>query len=347
MTNVILCGGSGFRLWPVSREYYPKQFCNFIGEHSLFQETLIRNKKIFKKSVIVTNERHYPLAKRQIDELNMKNIEFILEPFGRNTAPAITAACLTLGKDEIVFVSPSDHFIGDAEKYRYAVEKAKTLAEAGWLVTFGIRPSYPETGFGYIEAENENVISFREKPNKTAAQKYVKSGKYYWNSGMFMFKAKAYLDEIADRSKEIFIASQEAIKNAKRGNGIAKIKKPYMKNIPSDSVDCAVMEKSKKIKMVALNTKWSDLGSFESIYGISDADKNGNVSGPSNILLNSKNNFIISKNKPVVLIDVNDLVIADTDDAILISKKNSTPKIKGLIEELEKGFPNITKKRIT
>jgi len=348
MVNVILCGGSGYRLWPISREFYPKQFCNLniMDKYSLFQATLIRNNYLFEKTVIVTNENHYSLAKQQIDELDIKNGEFILEPFGQNTAPAITIACSTLNEGDVVFVSPSDHFIKDNEKYCEAIKKAKSIAEAGWLVTFGIKPNNPDTGYGYIEAEDGNVISFKEKPNKKKAQEYIESGKYYWNSGMFVFRVKTYMEEIRYYSEEIFSTSQEAVKNAECRNNITKILKPYMEKIPANSIDYAVMEKSKKIKMVILDANWSDLGSFEAIHKISNSDKDVNVSTTKNIIINSKNNLIISKNKTVVLIDVNDLVIVDTNDAILIRKNSSSYDIKELIAELEKVSPNITKKHM-
>jgi len=348
MINVILCGGSGYRLWPISREFYPKQFCNLniIDRHSLFQTTLIRNSNLFDKTIIVTNENHYSLAKQQIDELSIQNIEFVLEPFGRNTAPSITIACSTLKDDDTVFVSPSDHFIKDNEKYDEAIEKARIFAEAGWLVTFGIKPASPETGYGYIETDSENVISFKEKPDKKTAERYIESEKYYWNSGMFVFKVKTFMEEIKYYSEEIFNTSQEAVKNAEHKSNIVKILRPYMEKIPSNSIDYAVMEKSKKIKMVVLNANWSDLGSFEAIHKISNSDPYGNVSSSKNIIFNSRNNLIISKNKPVVLIDVNDLIIVDTDDAILIRKNSSPYEIKELISELEKVSPNITKKHM-
>ena len=348
MINIILCGGSGYRLWPISREFYPKQFCNLniTNEYSLFQATLMRNSNLFDKTIIATNENHYSLVKKQIDELKIKNIEFVLEPFGQNTAPAMTIACSSLKDDDIVFVSPSDHFIKDNEIYGEAIKKAKTIAEEGWLVTFGIKPAYPETGYGYIEAEDGNVISFKEKPNKKTAQEYVETNKHYWNSGMFMFKVKTFMEEIKIYSEEIFNTSQEAVKNAENEGNIIKILKPYMEKIPANSIDYAVMEKSKKIKMIVLNANWSDLGSFEAIHKISSSDPDGNVSTSKNILFNSKNNLIISKNKPVVLIDVNDLIIVDTNDAILIRKNSSPYEIKELIAELEKVSPNITKKHM-
>jgi len=343
MINIILCGGSGSRLWPVSREQCPKQFCDLTGNNSLFQETIIRNKDLCNKTIIVTNYIHFDLVKKQIGELNIENVEFILEPIGRNTAPAITIACLSLNKEEIVLVTPSDHLIKNGKGYKDTITEAQKLAENDNLVTFGIKPLYPETGFGYIEAEGENVISFREKPDEKTAKEYIEANKYFWNSGMFVFKVKAYLDEINHYSNDIYTASQEAYKNSEINNSIIKIPESYMAKIPANSIDYAVMEKTKKIKMAALKTDWSDLGSFEALYNISNSDVNGNVSSPKNVLYNSKNNLIISKNKLVTLIDVDDLIIVDTDDAVLISKKGSSHKIKELIPELEKVSPNITK----
>jgi mannose-1-phosphate guanylyltransferase len=345
MVNIILCGGSGTRLWPVSREFYPKQFCNIIDDQSLFQDTLLRNKNLCDKAIIVTNEQQYPLAKEQADILNIENIEFILEPLGRNTAPAISIACMSLNDDDIAFVTPSDHYIKDKVEYYNVLKKAKKLAESGFLVTFGIKPTYPETGYGYIESEGENVISFKEKPNENTAKKYMASGKYYWNSGMFAFKVKTFIDELKKHSKEIFTASQEAFNNKKTENIITRIFKPYMEKIPANSIDYAVMEKSDKIKMLSLDVNWSDLGSFESIYNILRKDENGNAvrSLLKNISIGSKNNLLYSDKRQITLIDVEDLIVIDTNDALLISKRGSSQKIKEEIIKLEKISPNITK----
>ena len=338
MINILLCGGSGVRLWPLSNEQYPKQFCNLTGEHSLFQYTLLRNKKICEKTIVVANEKHYSLAKEQMNELEIKNSKFILEPIGRNTAPAITIACLSLNDDDIVFISPSDHFIKDEEKYIDVITNAKKLAEEDFLVTFGIKPSCAETEYGYIEAEGENVLSFKEKPDVKTANEYFASNKYYWNSGMFMFKVKTYLEEVKRYSNEIFISSQNAFKNSETGDNVIKILKSYMEKIPSNSIDYAVMEKSDKIKMAPLDANWSDLGSFEAIYKLSDTDENGNAASKKNICINSNNNLVLSGDKLVTLIDIDDLVVVNTDDAILISKKGSSHKIKDNITKIKEHF---------
>jgi len=345
MVNIILCGGSGARLWPVSRELYPKQFCNLISEQSLFQDTLLRNRDLCYKTIIATNEQQYPLAKEQADKISAKNVEFILEPIGRNTAPAIAIACMSLNYDDIAFITPSDHYIKNEDKYNDALEKAKNIAKSDFLVTFGIKPLYPETGYGYIETEGENVISFKEKPDENTAKKYMASGKYYWNSGMFAFKVKTFLDELKKYSEEIFTASEKAFEKRKTENKITKILKPYMEKIPAKSIDYAVMEKSNKIKMLSIDVNWSDLGSFESIYNILKTDENGNAfrSSLKNICVDSKNNLIFSGNRQIAFIDVDDLVVVDTDDALLISKRGSSHKIKEEILKLEEISPNITK----
>jgi mannose-1-phosphate guanylyltransferase len=344
MVNLLLCGGQGSRLWPVSREDHPKQFCKLIGERSLFQETLLRNINLCEKTIAVTNYNYFSLVKSQIDELNISNnIEFILEPVGRNTAPAITIACLGISNDDIVFVTPSDHYIKDGENYQKLLEKAKMFAEADYLITFGIKPARPETKFGYIETNSESVISFHEKPDEKTAHKYFKSGNYFWNSGMFVFKAGIFLDQINEHSKEIFNASKEAFDNKTTDGNVITIQKSDMEKIPANSIDYAVMEKSNKIKMLVFTKDWLDIGSFEAIYEISKHDINGNVSSLQNILSGSKNNLVISENRTIILIDTDDLIVVDTANALLISKMGTSHKIKGLLTELEKVSPNITK----
>ena len=335
MTNILLCGGSGLRLWPLSREQYPKQFCRLIGSHTLYQESLLRNLSFCKKTIVVTNEALYPLAKKQADELNIKNIEFILEPVGRNTAPAIALACMAVNDNDVVFITPSDHYIKDEENYRVVFKKLNMLAENNFLVTIGIKPSMPETGYGYIQSDGENVFSFHEKPNAETAVKYLEEGNYFWNSGMFAFRAGVFLDELRLYAGEIYDAALHAYTNSKNEKGIIKIPTAFMERIPAISIDYAVMEKSRKIKMVSSNMNWSDLGGFEAIYTVSQHDENGNASSSDNVFLNSANNLVVSE-KTVVCIDIDDLIIIDTSDALLISRKGSSHKIKEIIPKIKK-----------
>lgn len=335
MINLILCGGNGTRLWPVSRKMYPKQFNILFGDKTLFQETLNRNRNVFSETIIVSNAELYFLCLDQIKELNMLNCSFILESVGRNTAPAIALACLDLNPDDIVFVTPSDHVITNYEEYSKVLTKAKELAEDNYIVTFGVTPDYPETGFGYIESDGNDVISFKEKPNQELAKEYVNKGNYYWNSGMFMFKAGIIIEELKKNAPDIYENTRLALDNAYI-DGYKKIKLEDMMRIPAESIDYAVMEKSNRIKVVAATIGWSDLGSFESLYDKLDKDENHNaVTTENHININSKENLLFVKEKTVVTIDVEDLVIVDTNDALLISKRGNSQKVKDAVQQLE------------
>ncbi len=335
MTNIILCGGSGTRLWPISRTLMPKQFVKLFDDKSLFQLTVERNSKVCDNQFIVSNVEQYFLALDQLEELEKSNNTYLLEPIGRNTAPAIALACMALDKEEIVLVTPSDHLIKDENEYSKVLARAKELAQENYLVTFGITPDFAETGFGYIEANGEDVKAFHEKPNKQIAQSYVDAGNYYWNSGMFMFKAGAFLEELQKYSPKIFEGSKNALENAST-NKMTRIKHNDMLNIPEDSIDYAVMEKSQKVKVVASDIDWSDVGSFDALYEELPKDENGNSLNDKYIPIDSKNNFIHSKNKYIATIDVEELVIVDTGDALLVSKKGSSQKVKQVVAELKK-----------
>ena len=328
MTNIILCGGSGTRLWPLSRTLMPKQFVKLFDGESLFQKTVQRNQKACRSQFIVSNSEQYFLALDQIEELKLHNYKakYLLEPVGRNTAPAIALACFALDEEEIVLVTPSDHLIKDEEAYLEAVKKAKALALAGNLVTFGITPQYPETGFGYIEAAGENVLSFKEKPDAVTAQSYLDAGNYYWNSGMFCFKAGVFLDELKKHSPRIYSESLVAYNRAKQDDMI-RITHESMMAIPEDSIDYAVMEKSDKVKVIPSDIAWSDLGSFESLD--EEIESSDNV-----INIDSSNNLVLSP-KQVATIDVDDLIIIDTADALLVSKKGSSQKVKEVVKRLK------------
>lgn len=336
MTNIILCGGSGTRLWPISRTLMPKQFVKLFNNMSLFQLTVQRNNKLCENQFIVSSIDQYFLALDQMEELKIENSRYLLEPLGRNTAPAIALACMNLNEDEIVLVTPSDHLIKDEIEYKKAIQKAIQFAEDNKLVTFGVTPKFAETGFGYIESVNEyDVRAFHEKPDFETATSYLSSGNYYWNSGMFCFKAGIFLEELKKYSSEIFDACDNAFKNASK-NGIIRIKQEDMSLIPEDSIDYAVMEKSNIVKVIHSNISWSDVGSFDSLFEEFEKDSNGNTINANHIAIDSKNNLIYgNKRKKIATIDIENLMVIDTGDALLISKKGSSQKVKKVVEQLK------------
>lgn len=333
MTNIILCGGSGTRLWPISRTLMAKQFVKLFDGMSLFQLTVERNSKVCNTQFIVSNAEQYFLALDQLEELKKTNNNYLLEPVGRNTAPAIALACLALGNDDIVLVTPSDHLIKNEEEYQNVIIRAKELASEGNLVTFGITPSFAETGFGYIEASSEDVKAFHEKPDLDTASQYLNAGNYYWNSGMFMFKAGVFLEELKKYSPDIYDACEEAFSNASKED-MLRIKYDDMMNIPENSIDYAVMEKSNKVKVVASDIDWSDLGSFDSLYEELPKDDNGNTLNENHVCIDSKNNLIYGNHRKIATVDIEDMIIVDTGDALLLSKKGSSQKVKQVVLEV-------------
>ncbi len=346
MVNIILCGGSGTRLWPISRTLMPKQFVKLFDNQSLFQLTVKRNSLVCKTQFIVSNAEQYFLAIDQLQELNKTNNKYLLEPVGRNTAPAIALSCFELDSEDIVLVTPSDHLIKDEKSYNQAILRAKELASDDNLVTFGIKPTFAETGFGYIEAvslEKEDVKAFHEKPDFQTATKYLEAGNYYWNSGMFMFKAGVFLEELQKHSPKIYETALQAFKNSTK-DSVIRIKHEDMANIPEDSIDYAVMEKSDKVKVVASDIGWSDVGSFDALYEELPKDKDGNTINSQHISIDSKNNLIYGNERKIATVDIEDLIIVDTGDAILISKKGSSQKVKKVVDkikELGNGLHNI------
>jgi mannose-1-phosphate guanylyltransferase len=342
MVNIILCGGSGTRLWPLSRTLYPKQFIKLFDDRSLFQLTLERNSILCDSNFIVSNSEQYFLALEQEQEIvsSEESSSYMLEPVGRNTAPAIALACMALNPEEIVLVTPSDHLIKDAKAYKEVILKAKKEVENNNLVTFGITPSYPEVGFGYIEADGLDVKSFKEKPDLETAKSYLEKGNYYWNSGMFMFKAGVFLEELKKYSPDIYSTSEIAFKNKLNiTDRQFKIKTEDMLNIPEDSIDYAVMESSERVKVIPSDIMWSDLGDFNALSTEIDEMTPAECTP---ISIDSANNLIIS-NKQVATIDIEDLVIIDTPDALLISKKESTQKVKNVVAKLKEKKSDLTK----
>jgi len=299
MQVVILCGGSGTRLWPISRTLFPKQFCQLFGAESLFQKTINRNINLADSFSVVINQEQYFMGLDQIEQIKTtKPCHFVLEPIGRNTAPAIAIAALAAGPEEIILVVPSDHLIEKQSDYELAVKKAIELAKNDQLVTFGIKPHYAETGYGYIEANGHDVKSFKEKPDAKTAEAYLKAGNYFWNSGMFCFKAGVFLSELKKHTPDIYDHSVKAF-NAARKENVLRINMEDMKAIRSESIDYAVMEKSTLVKVVPADIGWSDLGSFDALYDALPKDDFGNTKCENVIHLGSKNNPIIA-NKPII-----------------------------------------------
>ena len=331
MTNVILCGGSGTRLWPLSRTLMPKQFIRLFNAKSLFDLTLRRNVHA-RKTIIVCNEAHYFLA---LDECGGKKIDkFILEPFGKNTAAAITFAALCCDEDEILLITPSDHLIEDEAEYKKALLIAQSYANQDFLVTFGIKPSEPNTGYGYIKADkNGDVERFIEKPNLETAVKFIKEGEYYFNSGMFCFKAGVFLNEMKKYAPSIVKDVTAAIEGSVNELNLLKISPNFMDKIEDISIDYALMQKSLNIKMVPLDAGWSDMGSFDELSKKMKSDGEP-------LQIDASENFVIAK-KPTALVDVQNLLVVDTEDALLIAKKGSSQKVKEVYKHFSNSLPEI------
>ncbi|MDA7818258.1 mannose-1-phosphate guanylyltransferase/mannose-6-phosphate isomerase [Sulfurimonas sp.] len=335
MINIILCGGSGTRLWPISRTLMPKQFVKLFEDKSLFQLTVERNSKVCDSQFIVSNTEQYFLALDQLEELHKTKNKYLLEPIGRNTAPAIALACMALDSDELVLVTPSDHLIKDEEEYKKVLNIAKELASENNLVTFGCIPTFAEIGFGYIESDELDVKAFHEKPDFETATSYLKAGNYYWNSGMFCFKAGVFLEELKKYSPIVYKASFQAFRNSNKDD-IIRIKHDDMLEIPEDSIDYAVMEKSDVVKVVPSDINWSDVGSFDGLYEELPKDKNGNTVNEKHISVDSKNNLIYGSGRYIATVDIEDCIVVDTGDALLISKKGSSQKVKEVVKEIKK-----------
>jgi mannose-1-phosphate guanylyltransferase len=334
MQAVILCGGAGTRLWPISRQSSPKQFAQIFNNKSLFQLTIERNLELVDGFIIVVNEKQLSLCKSQITKDVLLKTKFIIEPCARNTAPAISLAAL-LSPDDTILILPSDHLIRNQSAYKDSIIKANTFAQDNNLVTFGITPTYPETGFGYIESNGNDVSSFKEKPNIDLAKKYIEQGNYFWNSGMFCFKSKVFLDELNQHRPDIHQACLNTFKASHVDTNIHYAQLSDMKLIPAESIDYAVMEKSKSVKIVPADLSWSDLGSFDSLYNELEKDDNGNTFSENYIGHESHNNLILNNKKLITTFNVDDLIIVETDDAILIGKKGESQNVKKIVETLK------------
>ena len=331
IVNVILSGGSGTRLWPLSRASKPKQFLQMFNNLSLFQHTVKRNQFIVDNYLLITNSTQIFEAQKQVKEIGVNISKKVIEPIGRNTAPAIALAALSLGKDAIMIVTPSDHMIADEELYRVSMKRAIELANNDFLVTFGIQPTEPNTGFGYIEYEKENVISFREKPDLKTAEEFLKKGNFNWNSGMFCFKASVFLEELKMYNPKMYEASIKAFESIENG----EVAFEAMKQIPSDSIDYAVMEKSKRIKTVSADFYWTDLGTFDAI--INYFEEGNDVVNLHRVL--NKSTYSFSDKK--IFTNVDDLIVVNTMDSIVILKKNNSNDIKSIYNKVKEDYPEL------
>lgn len=319
--NVVLSGGVGSRLWPLSRKSRPKQYLNIFGEKSLFQLTAIRNISLCDSLIVIGNTDNFELTSEALKDLEIPHYGQIIEASPRNTAAAIAFAAFSADKDDILLITPSDHLIEDEEEYGRCVTEAINLAKNDSIVTFGLVPTKPETGFGYIQVEGNNVIGFREKPNKETAQEFILKGDFLWNSGMFCFKAGIFLEELKKYQPDVYVKSEIAF-NARNEN---RLPIEESMNIPSISVDYAVMEKTDRLKVVKSNFKWSDMGSFESLYNY--LKKNGHAT-------DEYGNMVIGTNIHTEFLGFKKSILVATDDAILVLKKEKAQKVKDIYENL-------------
>lgn len=329
MTNIVLAGGVGKRLWPLSNKYIPKQFIPFFKNNSLFQKTLQRNSSICKKHLVITNDSNYFLAKDQSDEIKNIKCQYLLETLSKNTTVSIALSCLSLKENEIVLITPSDHLIKNQTLYEKAIKKAKSYARKDYIVSFGIKPFNINTNYGYIHVKKNHVLSFHEKPNFKQAKKYIEDKTYYWNSGIICVKAKVILKEVKKFQPELFNSILKVYENSEK-NDFIRFQEIDMKKLTSLSIDYTIMENSKKIKMIPFTSYWNDLGSFNSLDKELEKDENENTLNKDFNLIDCKNNFIYTNKMSVTAIDIKDLIIVETNNKLLITKKESTHKLKNI-----------------
>ncbi len=339
---VILSGGSGTRLWPLSREAYPKQFLPLAGQLTMLQATWKRVAPIAARGpLVIANEEHRFVAAEQLQQVGAETAAIILEPVGRNTAPAIAVAALEAtrdGADALLLVLPSDHVITNDEAFRKAVQAAAAAAEGGKLVTFGIVPTGPETGYGYIKAAEGQglraVERFVEKPDLATATGYVSSGQYYWNSGMFLFKASRYLQELERFQPVMLAGSRQAWQQACRDADFTRLDKDAFTAVPSDSIDYAVMEKTTDAVVVPLDAGWNDVGSWTALRDVSQQDGEGNAHQGDVIAIDCRNTYAYAQ-RLVALVGLDDVIVVETDDAVLVGKADRMQEIKTVVAQLK------------
>ena len=344
MIPVILSGGSGTRLWPLSRRHYPKQFLPLVSTYSMVQETVRRLSGLqeVQAPIAVCNEDHRFMMAEQLWEIGAKPSAIILEPVGRNTAPAVALAALTAASaDDILLVLPADHVITNIEAFHEAIAHANALAKEGFLVTFGIVPSEPDTGYGYIKRGASqhgaayNVDAFVEKPKLEVAQSYLESGDYYWNSGMFAFKASTFISELEKYNPAMLESCRNALATAKVDMDFIRLDKEQFLKCPSDSIDYAVMEKTDKAVVIPLDAAWNDVGSWSALWDVTDKDESGNAISGDVFTVDTHNSFIHAHSKLVTVIGLSDVIVVETADAVMIAAKDRVQEVKDIVDQLK------------
>lgn len=344
---VVLCGGSGTRLWPLSRESYPKQFLRLLGNHSLLQDTLLRAGAIpgAVAPILVSNHVHRFMVAEQAREVGCEDAAFILEPHARNTAPAAAAATLHAmegGRDPLILLLPADHVIRDIGAFVRAVSDGVPAAQAGAIVTFGIVPAEPATGYGYIKAGCTDggaafeVARFVEKPSREVASQYLKGSDYFWNSGMFLFRASSYLAELEMYAPAIFQAVHGAVAQGRRDLDFFRLNPDAFERCPSESIDYAVMEHTRRARMVPMVAEWSDVGSWDSVWQVNEKSDGGNVAIGDVLTHDTQNSFIHASHRLVAVAGLDSVMVVETPDAVLVVDRNKAQDVKALVELVRK-----------
>ena len=343
---VILSGGVGSRLWPTSRALYPKQLLPLVSDRAMLQETADRvtDGSVFAPPMIISNEEHRFIIAAQMQELGMASLVHVLEPMGRNTAPAAAVAAeiaLTHDKDAVLLILPADHHIGDQAAFRSAIDEGTKLASDGRLVTFGVIPTGPETGYGYIKegallegSRGRDVARFVEKPSAETAQDYLNEGGYYWNAGIFMFRADQILAEMAEHCADIRTHAAEAVKSGAKDYDFFRLDEAAFSKCPSDSIDYAVMEHTKSAAVIPVDMDWSDIGSWSALWEIGQKDKAGNVLAGDVLQLDAENSYIRAENNLIAAVGVKDLVVVETGDVVMISPRDRVQDVKLLVKDI-------------
>jgi len=350
---VILCGGSGTRLWPASRSMYPKQLLPLVGERTMLQATALRIQGLegaAETCLIVSNESHRFSVAEQMNAIQMRS-QIILEPEGRNTAPAVALAALhAVAKDDdaILLIMAADHVIKDVDAFQAAVQEAVVAAEDGRLVTFGIVPVTPETGYGYVRANVRDagpvpVEEFVEKPNEDAAQKYLDDGSYYWNSGMFLFRASAYLRELEIQAPDILASCKDSMQVNSIDGDFVRPDSDAFTRCRSESIDYAVMEKSANASMVPLDAGWSDVGSWSALQDVCESDENGNTLGGDAWIHNCEGTYVQAESRLVAAVGLKDIIVVETKDAVLVAERGQSQDVKELVDRLKENGRDETK----